>query len=458
MADAQMRAIAAVRNEIRSSDTASKSKYLREFNQSFRSYDAVLNDRQVDQQITAADIVLVGDYHSLPQSQKFTTTLIEQISKQRPVVLGAEAMFSRDQHTLDSWWRRDIGEPELRSQLRFDREWGYQWDPFYQLLIAARNHCEGIYGLDCTPREDLRRIRARDRHAVARICEMRRLHPDAVIVVLFGESHMAPDHLPAMLRKALPDKRSLTILQNVDTLYWQAIAEKAPAVSIDENTVCVFNSTPLEKYESFRLCLERWNAAADEPPDFAPSVYNVIFSLARCLGFQLDSPQNGSQPKSLADSIPEVITVGQDADDLFGPTQLAAELAGPGPARHRIEQLRSNFLKRLEDRGCVYIPAANRFLVRELRLSEIAAEAARFLHHTCAGSRIRERADTRIEDALSYLGSRLLCQGMVEMARNDFGETLYQAYICRQISRADLRQIFLGHVEGASIFVPTQSC
>jgi uncharacterized iron-regulated protein len=452
IAAAQLHALTAVRREIRTQDSAARSQYLRAFTQSFHTYERTLTPQEFDERIYAARILLVGDYHALAASQTFASCLLERVAQRFPVVLGFEAVFSRDQSTLDSWWRREIGEPELRVELRFDREWGYEWTPFYELLTAARDHSEGVYGLDCLPRDDLRSIRSRDRHAVAKILEMRERHPDAKILVLFGESHMAPRHLPALLRKSLPGERSVTILQNIDALYWRAIDEKADAVSIDDNTVCVFNSSPLEKYESYRLCLERWNAAGDEPPDFSAAVYNLIFSLARCLGFRLDSGHNGSQPKFLADSVPEVISVEPNVDDVFGPTKLAAELVGPGPVRHRIEQTQHAIKNRLDERGCVYIPAANRFLIREFRLSEVAAEAARFLHHACAGSKIRESSDgTGAEDAIAHLGSRLLCPGALEMVGNGLGESLYQAYLTGRIARAELRRMFLGRIEDHEI-------
>jgi uncharacterized iron-regulated protein len=284
---AQMHALAAVRREIDPRDSASGRKYLREFAQAFRTYYTVLSPEQLDSKILAADVLLIGDYHALPASQRFASRLIEQLARTRPVVLGLEAVLSRDQRILDAWWRREISEAELRQRLRFDREWGYDWDPCYELLIAARDHAEGIYGLDCMPRDDMRRIAARDRHAAAKICEMRERHPNAALVVLFGESHMAPTHLPRVLKKALPGAQVLTVLQNVDTLYWQAVEERAASVSIGDGAVCVFNSSPLEKCESYRLCLERWNGAADDLPDFAPAVYNLIFSLAKSLGFRL---------------------------------------------------------------------------------------------------------------------------------------------------------------------------
>lgn len=416
-----MHALAGVRREIGSRDSAGTRKYLREFTQAFRKYDAILDSEQVQGKIIAASMVLVGDYHALPASQGFTASLIEGLGERR-VVLGVEAILSRDQQILDAWWRREMAGEELRRRLRFDREWGYEWEPFYKLLIAAREHADGIYGLDCMPRDDLRRIRSRDRHAALKICEIRKRHPNIALVVLFGESHMAPKHLPRMLRKSLPQERMLTVLQNVDALYWQAMDRDAAAVSLGDEVVCVFNSSPLEKYESYRLCFERWSAAADDAPDFAPAVYNLILSLARALGFRLNSPRNGTQPKFLADSLPEV------SSDVKGAKREIAE--------------------RLERQGCAYAAETNTFLIREFQMANVAAEATRFLHHACRGMTNGSRQAQSLEDALAHFGARLLCPAAnpEDGPAPEFGEPLYQAYIEGKIAAPALRRIFLTHL------------
>ena len=235
----------------------------------------------------------MGDYHALPACQLFAANLIKDRAsiKDRPVVLAVETIFSRDQHILDEWWRREIGESELRQRIRFDLDWGYDWEPFYELISTAREHAAGLYGLDCMPREDLRKITARDRHAAHKIADIRQRHPKAVIITLIGESHLAPSHLPAFVREQLSSENVLTILQNVDALYWPASEEPQPAraVSIDNDTVCVFNSTPLEKYESYRRCLDRWSKE-DEVEDCAPAIYSLIDELLRFLDISRHSP------------------------------------------------------------------------------------------------------------------------------------------------------------------------
>src|SRR5271165_2962715 len=267
---AQLRALAGVEREIRAQDSHNRRKYLREFNEAFASYESVLDAEQIQSSIREADVVLVGDYHALPAAQRCAASLLEQraLAGDRPVVLGLETIFARDQHIVDEWWRREIDEEEFRQRIRFDLDWGYDWTPFYELLVTARDHAEAIYGLDCMPRDDLRKIGARDRHAAAKIVEIRDRHPNAVIFVLFGESHLAPSHLPRILREESPESKVLTVLQNIDALYWRAAGERADkieGVRVSDDVICIFNATPLEKYESYRLFLDQWSRCEDAP-------------------------------------------------------------------------------------------------------------------------------------------------------------------------------------------------
>lgn len=425
---AQMHALAAVRREIVLRDSCGGRKYLREFTQTFRQYEKAISPEDLDQKIAHANIVLIGDYHALAASQRYAASLVEKIASQRPVVLCVEAVLSRDQGILDSWWRRETSEEELRRRLRFDREWGYEWQPFYDLLSTARDHAEAIYGLDCMPREDMRRIRSRDRHAAAKISDARRQHPGAVIVVLFGESHLAPQHLPKLIRQNLPGDCLVTVLQNVDALYWKAVGEDAAAVSIGQDAVCVFNSSPLEKYESYRLCLERWNS--DDQTDFAPAVYNVIFSLAKTLAFRLDSPHNGTQPKYLTDSLPEVVNVLEATIEDF-------ELFAAGDATQ------SRATKAIDSGGCYYLPDSNQFFIREFNMPHVAAEAARFLRHACRGME-QSANSSALEAALARFGARLLCpEAAGDPGASVDGDELYQSYVSGKLSRAAVRKMFL---------------
>jgi hypothetical protein len=375
---AQLHALASVEREIRAIDPASGRKYLRDFRAAYRSYEKVLAAGDVRREVAKAGIVLVGDYHALPNSQRYLASLLCDLRRRhRPVVLGVETIFSRDQHILDEWFRGEIDEAELHQRIRFELDWGYDWIPFYELLSAARDHGTSIYGLDCMPREDLRKIGARDRHAADKVAELRRCHPGALILVLFGESHLAPQHLPALLQQRLPAEPVLTVLQNVDALYWLAAGEArdhVEAVEIRDKVLCVFNATPLEKYENYRLCLDRWGRDDRGAPDLGPTLYNLINGMVRFLGINQYSAHNTTQPKLLVDLMPEVHTRSSDA-------LLRRLLSRKG---FTAEQ-RGSLLRQVRERGSVYLAPINAMYVRQFCMTSAAEDATRFLHQACRG-------------------------------------------------------------------------
>jgi len=501
---AQLHALAGVEREIRAQDTHSRRKYLRDFNRAFRSYDSVLDSQQIQAALHAADVVLIGDYHALPAAQRYAASLLEQraLAGDRPVVLGVETIFARDQHVVDEWWRREIDEAELRQRIRFDLDWGYDWSPFFELLVSARDHAEALYGLDCMPREDLRKIGARDRHAAVKIAEIRQRHPNAVILVLFGESHLAPGHLPRVLSKALPDARILTVLQNIDALYWHAAGERADKVEgvrVNDDVLCVFNATPLEKYENYRLFLDQWSRA-DEGPDFAPTIYNLIVSLTRFLEINRYAPHNGTQPRFLVDMLPEVHGRSSDA-------MLRRLLTRKGVGEQECESM----LAQVEERGSAYLPQVNSFYVREFQMMHAAEDAARFLHQACQGlprladghitgaqsaesgrsngdgqrcTAVDEFYARVIEHSVAYFGARVLhpshpaapaddshlsraaCEKTAQAAvRADgdkfessaqelgyrIGSQIYAAYLAGKVTPGGLRRLFLAHLDEPGI-------
>src|ERR1700747_3350185 len=99
---AQLHALEGVEREIRANDPNGRGKYLRDFSQAYRSYDAVLETAQVHAQVQNADIVLIGDYHALPACQRFAGSLLAPcaMASDRPVVLCLETVIASDSEIL----------------------------------------------------------------------------------------------------------------------------------------------------------------------------------------------------------------------------------------------------------------------------------------------------------------------------------------------------------------------
>ena len=157
----------------------------------------------------------------------------------------------------------------------------------------------------------------------------------------------------------MPEAKMLTALQNVDALYWRAAGERADrveAVRVNHDVLCVFTATPLEKYESYRLFLDQWSRC-DKAPDFAPTIYNLVDSLANFLEINRYSPHNGTQPKFLIDMLPEVC--GGSSDAML--RRLLSRKTGDDPQF-------ASMLARIEECGSAYLPEVNAFYVREFQM------------------------------------------------------------------------------------------
>ncbi|HZD95040.1 MAG TPA: ChaN family lipoprotein [Candidatus Sulfotelmatobacter sp.] len=420
---AQQLALLQVQREISATDPHGRLKYVRDFSEAFRDYRRTLAPAEFKQCCSNADVLLLGDYHALAASQEFAASLLGQLAQARPVVLALEMVFSRDQYVLDEWLRGEITDEELRTGLRYEDEWGYDWEPFLLLLRQARKHGCPIYGIDLKPRGNMRRIGARDRHAATQIAQIRRAHPEEQVLTFFGEAHLAPNHLPQWLRLLRPQDRMLTVLQNVDELYWKSAGElndSVNTVQVADDVLCVFNATPLEKYESYRIYIGKWRTAPSQP-DLAPTFYNLVDTFLHSMGLEQYSPAAGSHASALVEDYPEVhARAGAREFD-----RLLAKKAVPAAERRLV-------LEKLRRQGCVYSSKHNLLLIKRFQLSNAAEEAVRFVQSECRGAACSNgpwpgtsHQDQFYFDVIDHafitFGARVLLPHYPVLRRSDFG-------------------------------------
>src|SRR5690242_13907563 len=150
---AERHALIPLKREIGSVDPISRRKYVQEFADSFQTYERVISKPSLMRFCAQADILLVSDFHALDRCQFFLCELLEDLATHdRPVVLLLEAIFTHQQPVVDAWQRQEISDGELRHRLRFNVEWGYEWEPFLHALKVARGLRIPIHGADCPPR------------------------------------------------------------------------------------------------------------------------------------------------------------------------------------------------------------------------------------------------------------------------------------------------------------------
>jgi hypothetical protein len=264
----------------------------------------------------------------------------------------------------------------------------------------------------------MRSIRARDRHAAVKIADLRAAYPNAVVVVLFGESHLAPNHLPSLVRELRPREEVLTVLQNVDALYWMSAGEPedlVEMVEVRDDVLCVFSATPLEKYEHYRLCIERWKQERTGRVDLAPCFYNLITSLWQFLNVNPYSVHSGSAPSFLIDELPEIWYAN-------GAEQLERLLA------RRLSTRANEVRNAIKQQGSYFVADRNVIVAREFRMPWAAEQAARFVYRACRSSQGQTNGEPSefyasvLECALGFLGSKILCPSRRLFSEGDIDE------------------------------------
>jgi uncharacterized iron-regulated protein len=411
-----------LRRELTGAADPAEHPYFRDLERQLRRYREQVDVSEIVAACALTDIVYVGDFHAVPECQHFATDVLARVAARVPrLALGVEFLYTRQQRLLDARQAGTLDDEAFLKRVHYRDEWGYPWEGFGGLLDRARELDVPVYALDTPPRGGADGLIRRDEHAARRIESILRRDPDLRIVVFFGESHLARNHIPRKVKSRLKrlgiEKREVTVFQNPDSLYWRLLGENDDvprAVRIDDTTYAVFHTSPLAKYEAYRQVLERWKG--DVPPeeevDLTPAVHHLIRVLLGWLGIRADRYRlrhRAGWVEDLADAFPEVYS-GPEALELLRPI-----LEEHGRTPEEIEEAESL----LALRGALYESRSNTLFLARFLPGRAAGEAARFLRTALTGRLFvtpdevaTDPADraygAAYNEALAYLGARLV--------------------------------------------------
>ncbi|MDE0959253.1 MAG: ChaN family lipoprotein [Planctomycetota bacterium] len=241
------------------------------------------------EQIVDFDVVHFGDYHTLRESQKGPLRVIEKwIQQGNKVVLATEAFHIDAQPLLDRWCLREIDDEQLLRESDWENRWGFPWRNYSVQMEFFREAGLPIVALNSEPEVVGNSFAARENIAAMRILEVLREFPDATLAVIFGDLHVAPEHLPRKIselakRTGFTVPRQTTVFQNLDRIYWQlaktGLEQTVTAVRIGNDRYCMINTTPLVKHQSY-LNWQLNEVELEESSGFRnlPSISSTIMS------------------------------------------------------------------------------------------------------------------------------------------------------------------------------------
>lgn len=396
--------------------------YQRRYERATRTYRRVISAAQVRARIAAADVVYVGDYHTLRIAQAAYLELVRQaLETDRRVVLALEFVESRHQATLEAFLAGKLSEKRFLSKIGHPYRGPFDiWPGFAPILELARKRKLTVIAIDRRA-PGPRSLEVRDQGASAEIARALQADDHPLVMVLVGQFHVAPAHLPRQVeRRVHRELESLIVYQNAEGVFWslarKGLASSTHAVQVSERELCLINTSPVVSQRSF---LDYVEAEAGDAPLDEVGIATTFRHLARQIGKFV-----GVDVRSKIGNV-EVLT--PSTFDFLDRLRRRGDFSGA-----ELKALEKHVLS-LESS---WIPRARAVWLASMSLNHAAEEAAHFVRFAAVGdamARTRPHDEAFwarcLEEALGFLGSRLVnpqrrCTSLEDWAFHFQGKSL----------------------------------
>jgi hypothetical protein len=401
--------------------------YERRYKRRVRTYEAPADLAELVAAIRESGLVYVGDYHTNPQSQRTLLRILKQLVGHAPRLgLGMELVQRRHQRHLDDYLAGRISEATFLERINLRKYWYFDlWENFKPIFDFARFHGIPMFGIEYSLGGDATLVR-RDRESARIIASVVAARPDLKLVVFAGDLHIAPEHLPAEVRRVLEAKgiqrKELIVYQNSEAVYWRlaesGIEDKVEIVRIGEREFCVINTPPIVWQQTFLNWLEHEEGEIE----YADARHSFLDLLHRIADFlKLRVPRRAEEV--------EVFTCG----DL----SFLKTLRDDGDfSKADIRRIKHQILA--SESYC--IPQKNYVYLGNLSLNHAAEEASHYLKHLSSGPELpRDPVDAFyaniVHEAVGFFGSKI-----VNHKRKCFHEREYQGLVTYLTSEGGSRE------------------
>ncbi len=381
-------------------DSQEFNKYEKEYEKACTDYKKISTYTALYKKIDERDILYVGDYHTLQQAQKFFLKIAKKIRKKsKKIIFALEAINANFQDELDTYLDGRILEEDFIKKIGYKKYWIFDiWQNFQPIFHYAREEKIPCFGIDFLPRGK-HKIEKRDSEAAKIISKLAQNFNDYKILVLVGDLHISPTHLPQAvtneLEKRALKKSYLIIYQNVEKLYWKLVEKglehTKEVLEIDRDSFCVINSSPIIKQQSFLNWIEHEEGLISQN---APK--KNFKALARRIAEFLDI--------HIEDEIGSfrVYTCG----DLSFLEDLKKD---KNFSKKEIKIIKNQILAS----ESYYIPKRKIVYLANLSLNHAAEEASHFIRHVCSGEEepqdfISAFYSKTLNEALGFFGSKIV--------------------------------------------------
>ncbi len=204
--------------------------YLKRYAQNFESMlpknISIQEKKEWLQCLNGKDYILVGDFHSLLQSQHAFLQMTQMLSKNFPeksLKLFFECFSVDDQENVNQFLNEKISLDKLREKTNFDQSWGFLWNSYVPILTWAQKYNIPVFGINSKADKSLtpeQGLVSRDKIAAKTIIQ--NSDANSFSLVLIGEYHLADEHLPKEMLTLSPKSASkmMRVVVNADQYFY----------------------------------------------------------------------------------------------------------------------------------------------------------------------------------------------------------------------------------------------
>ncbi|WP_413291427.1 ChaN family lipoprotein [Bdellovibrio sp. HCB337] len=274
------------------------AKYRKEYDKEFSKKWRASTRDELYHRLEFSRLVLMGDFHALQQSQKTHWRVLKNFITNRPIVLALECFEAEDQGAIDKFMAGKTSEREFLKSIEWSKKWGFPWDYLRPLIRWAQNKKIPVYGINRSiKKRTAAGLKNRDRFAAQKLHTILTKHPEAIVFAIYGDLHLAQNHIPAELIKIAGPafrKKIFRIFQNSEKIYFQILERElensVDVVELSQNAFCLLNVPPWVKWQNYLMYLEHtYDLGLDEYDD-AIDYTDHISSYVKIISEELGKP------------------------------------------------------------------------------------------------------------------------------------------------------------------------
>lgn len=291
--------------------------------------------------INASKIIFLADYHTLSQAQKFQLEIIRYLSeKGKKMNLYLEPYSSSDQKILDDFINGKINEEYFLYKIKYKKSWGFEWENYKEILNFAKKNKIRVFGINLKKEAS---CEERDEFAASFISKKIMEEKDKTHIVIIGDLHLAPEHLPEKLLKNLDKNFAYVIIyQNSETIYLKEMEKgkenNLEIVQLKPESFCVFNAPPWVKYQSFLVYLLKSRILNLEEKNLDDLALDLLSRLGKFFSKKWETEIEIKTSDDL-DFLPDILNLNE--------------------AYHFFHLLQNNYSFILPDQNIIYLPIPN---------------------------------------------------------------------------------------------------